>query len=439
MPKSSSKQKRKYNKKGGNPQQPVATPAQQQVAAPAPVPQQPIPVAQQPKVVPGSQLRSFNKKIRLNVTSDIKSVIAAPEDAEYILAERLNSQKKYGMPDIYTAKFGNDQESGTPIDIYTDYVYERLKDLGKKDCQALKHKGDKPIKGFFSSSTRRQECSKSIKSVIKDDNRILQKWSKIIENNGIKFLENVEEKIKKLDEEIKELQDNLKDKQQELKDASATLNENVTGINRETQQRLQEITRVINEKEEKMGRLIDEEIDDLQKYIKDETEVINEIEKIDKAILKIQSDIQGKIKEKTKVQNGLNKVYLNLQQRGIDLNKLFQEVENSVNRYASMTGGARKKRKYKKRTKKNKKSKKKSKKKSNKKGGTKLKRQNRMGIKDIRTATVISTLIKKAKKSEKELVKEAKDYAKKIEKMKLHKKMMGKGKKKSKKSKKSKK
>lgn len=356
--------KRKY--KGGQ------EPAPQQVVPQPVAPQQvaPQPVIQQPASVPTNQLQAFPKKIRLNVTSDLKSVIEAPEEAEYILASRLNSAAQYGNPDVYLAQFGNDEETGQPTDIYSSYVYERLKDLGKKECQILKHRGDEAIdtSGLFTSSqtSRRQVCAENVKAVKKDDNRILQAWIDAITKNGINFLENVTEKITKIQEEINDLEASKKDMVNDLKDETNTLNDNIKGINRETQQRLQEITRIIQDKEEKMSESIDAEIVDLQNYIKEETSIVQTIEDLESKIKVIDSQINDKQKELVKTQNGLNNVMNNLNQQGIDLEGLVKEIERSIQ--MNLMAGGRKKRKSKK-PKKPKKSVKSKKKKSIKKRG----------------------------------------------------------------------
>ena len=361
--------KRKY--KGGADQvvaqavQPQAV-AQQVVAQP-----QPQIIAQPPAPVAASKLRQFPKKIRLSVTPDFKSTIEAVEDGEYILGERTNAAQKYGDPDIYRGQFGKDEETGSPIDVYTEYVYERLKDLGQKECKMLKHRGDKPVtsSGFLglgaSSTSRRQLCAASIKNIKKDDNRILQLWATNVTNNGIKFLEAVQAHIEKLTEEIKDLQATKKDSVNDLKDATATLEQNLSGITREVQQRLQEVTRLVKDKEEKIKSKVDVEIAEIQKYLDEETQVTVEIERLEATIKDFDQKIEDKQKELLKTQNGLNNANNNLNQQGTNLEKLLQEIEQSIQMNAFAGGKRRKKskRSKKKRSKKKRSKKKRSKKK----------------------------------------------------------------------------
>jgi hypothetical protein len=333
--------KRKY--KGGADQTP-----QQQVVAPAPAPA-PQAMVQQPASVPQAQLRVFQKKIRINVTPEFKSVIQAPEEAEYILSERLNAQAKYGNPDVYIGQFGNDEETGSPIDVYTEYIYERLKDLGKKDCQILKHRGDAPVEssGFLgigaSTTSRRQNCAASINDVKKDDNRILKLWIDDITKNGIQFLEGVNEYIEKVTEQINDLNSTKNEKLADLKDSTNTLNDNINGINRETQQRLQEITRLIQDKESGLSDKIDAEITDLQSFIREETSIVQEIEKLEAVIKQLDGELDTKMKELAKIQSGIANANAALKEQGIDLEKLVQEIERSIQ--MNMTGGKRRRNK----------------------------------------------------------------------------------------------
>ena len=359
----SSKKKRKYTKrryKGGN------TPQQ----IPQQIPQQPVPQQAPPQIgvikpapVSQNQLRSFPKKIRLNVSADFKSTIEAPQEAEYILAERLNAAQKYGNPDVYISQFGNDEETGSPIDVYTDYVYERLKDLKLPSCQQLKHRGDKAVEGgvFTAASSRRQQCAADLKTLKQEDNKILQAWVENIKKQGVGFLESVAGKIEELTQKIADLQATKKEKEGELKDATNTMQQNLKGIEREMAQRFQEITRIMTDREENEGfsEKINAEVADLQNYIREETGIAVEIETIDKAIGELVKQIEDTQKQLLKIQNGLTKVNAQLTEQGIDLQKLMQEVEKSIAMYA-MAGG-RRRRKY------SRKSKKSSKKRSRKK------------------------------------------------------------------------
>ena len=340
--------------KGGNPQQFV--PANPQPEKPSNIPVQTAP--KKPVVVSQGSLVSFPKKIRLNITSDLKSVIEAPKEGEYILTERVNVKQKYNLDSIYQPTFGKDEQTGTPIDVYSEYVYERLKDMNNGNCQQLKHRGDKKIPGgFFSKETTlRSVCNLSIKSLVKEDNRILQQWVDNIKKNGIDFLEDVAKKIEESQEKIKDLESSKKDKLIELDDATNTLEQNKQGIARETNQRLQEITRIISDKEDNMGSKIDNEINDLQKFIKEETKIIQEIEATDKAIEDIEKEISDEKKKLNKMQNGLNKNNAFLAEQGFSLDDLINKIENSILQF-SMIGG-RKKRKCKKKMKKKMKSKK---------------------------------------------------------------------------------
>lgn len=372
-----SKNKRKYRSrkyKGG--QQPILTPQNAPQAVPVqPVQQVPVQAVAQPIAVPKVQLKSFPKKIRLNVTSELRSVIEAPEEAEYILAERLNSKQKYNLDSIYQPSFGKDAETGSPVDIYSEYVYERLKDMKRNECQQLKHRGDKKVEGgiFSSDSTRRQECTASVKALIQEDNRILKSWISVIQQNGLGFFEAVQNKIEELQEKIKDLEAIKKEKQIEMGDATSTLEQNKKGIARETQQRLQEITRIISEKEENMGNKIDTEINDLQNYIKEETEVVNEIERLDKDLLQVDQDIDSVTKELQKTINGLNKLQAQLNEQNVNLDELIQNIENSIAQFA-MAGGRRKKRKVSKKP-----SKKPRKKKTVKKKSKKVSKKKKVG------------------------------------------------------------
>ena len=446
--------KRKYKLyKGGNIQQALPAQRPQQVVG------QPVQMGMIPQAnIPKPQLKTYPKKIRLNVTSDYKSVIEAPEEAEYVLAQRINSQQLYQLDNVYKPTFGKDETTGAPVDLYSEYVYERLKDLKLPSCQELKHRGDRKIEGgvFSSDSTRRQQCSGDIKTLIKDDNRILKGWVANINQYGMKFLENVAAKIEELGEKIKDLQQQKKDKQIELNDATSTLEQNKKGIARETQQRLQEITRIISDKEEDMGGKIDAEINDLQSFIKEETAVTSEIEVADKAIMALDDQIEKTTKQMQKIINGLNKTNAQLQEQGIDLEKFAQEVESSVSQFAMM--GGRKKRKYKKKQKGgsiNKIIKKVTSKKAlsaavgaatavalvggSKKKKYPLKRSKAMSPIESYKVGRISRAYRELQKSEKDVAREMKEHEEMLKKQKLHKKRMGYGGKKSKKSKKSKK
>lgn len=335
------------------------------------IPQQQTPVQIiQPTIIPKKNLISFQKKIRINVTPEFKSIIEAPEEAEYILSERLNALSKYGDQDIYRSSFGKDEETGTPVDIYTEYVYERLKDLKLPYCQQLKYRGDKIIPGgFFSSaSSNRQSCTNSIKTLIKDDNRILQSWIDNINQNGIKFLENVGLTIEKIKENIKELEITKNEKLVDLKDTTNNLNDNIKGIDREMQQKLQEITRLTLDKETELSSKIKTEIEDLLAFIKQETSIVQDIEKIDYELIQIDKEIQEQLTKLNKTQTGLNNTFNQLKSQGIDFEKLIQDIQRSIQMYA-MTGGRKKPKKTKKlkKTKKSKKSKKPKKSKKSKK------------------------------------------------------------------------
>ena len=356
------RKKRTY--KGGQQPMQVVQQLPQQVVTP-----QPTQVAiATPVQIPKAQLKQFPKKIRINVTSNLKSVIEAPEDAQYILSERLNASAKYGNPDVYIAQFGNDEETGTPIDIYSGYVYERLKDLKLPFCQELKFRGDKKVPGGFltSDSTRRQQCAESIKTLKKDDNRILQAWIDNIDKNGLNFLQQVSDTISKLQDDISDLQSQQKQVENDLTDATKTLNDNINGIDRETQQHLQEIKRIIQDKEENMGGKIDQEINNLQIFVKEETKVVAEIDALDAKIDEIIKQIEMKQKELLKISNGLTKTQAQLQNEGINLDILKQEIERSIQMYA-MSGGKRRRKKL---TKKTTKKTTKKVKKSTKKGGS---------------------------------------------------------------------
>ena len=412
------KGKRKYKLyRGGNV-------AQTQVAVPS-TPQTPQTVQGQPvqmgiipqNNVPKTQLNTFPKKIRLNVTSDFKSTIEAPKEAEYILTQRKNSQQLYKLEDIYKPTFGKDETNDTPVDLYSSYVYERMKDLKLASCQELRNKGDKKIqKGFFifkRDSSRRQQCTTDIKTLIKADNKILQNWINNFNQYGIKFLEHVQAKVEELGEKIKDLESQKKDKQVSLQDAIQTLEQNKSGIARESDQRLTEILRIITDKEDNMVKKIDSEINNFNTFLKEEIAVVSEIQSLDKQIETLDDQIKKTTQDQQKITNGLNKTNAQLQQQGINLEEMVKKIEDSISRYALMSGG--KKRKYKRRPKKSaKKSKRKPKgKKSKKKGGT-IKRSKPLSFKDLKSIQAIREVTKtKAEraKEEKERAKYEKEQA----------------------------
>ena len=326
--------------RGGNVVQQAPQQAQQVAQAPA---QQVPAMVQAPAQVPAKQLVQFPAKIRLNVSETFKSVIEAKEDAEIVLEERLNAAAKYGNQNVYFATFGNDEETGSPIDIYTKYVYDRLRDMNKKSCKLLQYRGDAPIESSgilgmgASASTRRQECAKDVKAVIADDNRILKAWVAQIEQNGIKFLEKINDAIAQLQDQIKDMGSQRNDIASQLKDVKNEFNDNVQSIRRETEDKLNEIERLARENEEKMGDKIDAEVASLQQYIKEETAITAEIEKLEKQVEDLDRGIEMKGKELERLQKGLNNTMLKLQQKGINFEQLIQMIEQSIQQ--NMIGG----------------------------------------------------------------------------------------------------
>ena len=326
--------------RGGNVvQQP---PQEAQMVAQAPAQQVPA-MVQAPAQVPAQQLVTFPAKIRLNVSEGFKSVIEAKEDAEIVLEERINAGAKYGNPNVYFATFGNDEETGSPIDVYTKYVYDRLRDMNKKTCKLLQYRGDAPVESSgvlgvgATATTRRQECAKDVKAVIADDNRILKAWVAQIEENGIKFLEKVNDAVAQLQDAIKDMGANRADLASQLKDVKNELNDNIESIRRETEDKLNEIERIAREKEDRMGEKMDAEVASLQQYIREEIAITAEIAKLEKQIDELDAGIEAKGKELAKLEKGLNNVMLNLQQKGLNFEQMIQMIEQSIQQ--NMIGG----------------------------------------------------------------------------------------------------
>lgn len=378
MPKTTQR-KRKYKLyRGGNTAQTqVAIPVQPQV--PQQVQGQPVQMGVIPQAKPTP--KNFPKKIRLNITSDFKSTIEAPQEAEYILSQRMNSQELYKIPDIYKPTFGKDETNDTPVDLYSEYVYERMKDLKLASCQELRNKGDKKTtSGFFifkRDSTRRQQCTNDIKTLIRTDNKILQSWVNNFNQYGVKFLENVQLKVEELSEKIKDLEAQKKQKENDLQDAIQTLEQNKSGIARESDQRLTEILRIISDKEDNMVKKIDTEINDFNRFLKEEIGVVSQIQKFDQEIEAIVKQIKETTQQKQRIMNGLNKTNAQLQAQGLVLEKVIKKIEDSISRYALMAGGRRRKKAKKSKKKSNRK--KRSKKKAIK-GGSKDKTQKRLKV-----------------------------------------------------------
>lgn len=131
--------------------------------------------------------------------------IVAPRNAVKVLVGREGNPVYYNPIDVDTSfteerlKVADKSFLPGDINIYSDIIYDRLRDSNKQVCENLRDVGNKPKKNFTPEPVT--ICNSDINNLKKDDDNLLKQWVSLI-NKSLTAIENESKKNVKMQEAI---------------------------------------------------------------------------------------------------------------------------------------------------------------------------------------------------------------------------------------------
>ena len=288
-------------------------------------------------------------KIYIELAGNIVHTIIAPRKAIDVFQYRTNDTNGiFYEPITIDGSWTEEKMSALEIDgqpgyinIYSDDVYYRLIDNNDSNCIKLRDRGNTK-KSFFSKDMI-TKCNNDIKKLIINDNKLLKKWiDKLSEGeNKIKEIKNkINERITII--EKKELEyNNLIHKEEQERNNYNNIKHMLDKIDQEEINFIIHYNNLrnslndsiiklnIEKKGWNMNNIMDEFEKERQKYIKIEKKADEYKKQAEELLKKINQNKELYEKES----NDFSGINLRLEEKGINLSKLKDDIQFQIDKY----------------------------------------------------------------------------------------------------------